>query len=184
MLGRLDINCLTHHSIFPRVFSTSAWKGRRLGPLCGSFSGCHWMPRREDDRSANLFPIIKWMDICPSGQNQPINHGHGFVRKSWRKERREIKRKPPCPFHAFCISQVQEICVSLAFGAKLESNGYTGFHKNGLRRRGEDRRRKGKDSRLANSLDMFWVQLFFPYALRPKPYAIFIFIFPAFSSIH
>jgi hypothetical protein len=67
------------------------------------------------------------MDICPSGQNQPINHGHGFSRESWRRKRGEIKRETPCPFHAFCISQVQEIRVSLVFGAKLETNGYRGF---------------------------------------------------------
>jgi hypothetical protein len=82
----------------------------------------------EHDGRGNLFPIIRWMDISPSGKDQPINHGHGFVRESWGSERREIKRKPPCPFHAFCVSQVKEVQAPFAFGAKLQSNGDAGFH--------------------------------------------------------
>ncbi len=73
------------------------------------------------------------MDICRSGQNQPINHGHGFVRKSWRKVRREIKRGTPCPFHAFRISQVKEGEAFFAFGAKLKSNGDAGVHEKCLK---------------------------------------------------
>jgi hypothetical protein len=82
----------------------------------------------EDDRSADLFPIIRWMDICPPSQNQPIDHGDGFVRESRRRKRREIKRKPPCPFHAFRVSQVKEVQAPFAFGAKLQSNGDARFH--------------------------------------------------------
>jgi hypothetical protein len=82
----------------------------------------------EHEGRGNLFPIIRWMDISPSGKDQPINHGHGFVRESWGSERREIKRKPPCPFHAFRVSQVKEVQAPFAFGAKLQSNGDARFH--------------------------------------------------------